>query len=181
MSRDTYEQRMIRLDVVRQAATTWAKKYPEGIRNMTISAHEEPERVAYQLVSLIAKHRVDHAVKVRYPENWVEALKEQLLTVWTQDPKKMRWIKLIPKRVLRKFLGSGVKYTIVAIGADAFYPAIDIPQEYRGGMFINVIEPDKRLRPWADGGDDGDYALPERFRDDWKPTEPIGGREWPKR
>jgi hypothetical protein len=165
MSHDTYEQRMIRLDVVRQAATTYAKKYPEGIRNMVISAQEEPDRVAYQLVSLIAKHRVDHAVKVRYPENWVEALKEQLLTVWTQDPKKMRWIKLIPKRVLRKFLGNGVKYTIVTVSADAFYPAIDVPAEYRGGMFINVLAPEGRRRPG----------------DDWKPTEPIGGREWPKR
>lgn len=164
----------IPLEIVTHAARRLMED--RGIKNTEIRVVEHTMgRIAFELVAHIAKHRVNHEEEVRYPADWKEALKEQLLNVWRKDPKKERWIKLIPKRLLRKFVGNGVKYTVVTIKADAFFPAIEIPRDYRSHMYVHTIRTEERHTPWTDEWEE----KPEPFKEGWKPTDPRKAGEWP--
>lgn len=99
------------------------------VRNMEIRRLDgrpdnSAERVAYEFIHKIAKEKLPNTVEIRYPATWWDGLKEATCT----KLHKQWWFRRLPTWMTNPFYGN-VSYTVVKVGAEAFYDKLSLPHE----------------------------------------------------
>lgn len=116
----------INLDVVWNTIKIRLEKEDILLNNLQVGEVDDPmsvrmgEHIAVMVKYNIAKQDLE-PVTIKYPLNWVQAIKERFAPLW--------YTKRYP-----------VKYKTVVVGAGAFYDKIAIP-EHSHYVTVNILNP----------------------------------------